>query len=123
MRYLVLLSLLAGGGCVESGSPPQPPVSVFCSAFLEWEPPKFRMDGSPITIEELSKYTIYVNEEEGKNEATLVLVIDINDPSLVSWEIRNLDVQLHWFYMTVTDNSRPTNFTSPYSNELRKDCS
>jgi len=99
-------------------SPPAPPIPTFCSAILEWGPPVSRMDGSPISIEELSKYTIYVNEEEGRNESTLVLVIDITDPSLVSWEIRNIDLQTHWFYMTVTDKSWPWNLTSPYSNEL-----
>ncbi len=106
-------------GCGGSGSPPEPPIPIFCSAVVEWGPPKFRMDGSPITVAELAKYTIYVNEEEGKNEATLVLVIGIQDASFVSWEIRNLDLQLHWFYMTVTDTG---NRTSPYSNEISKDC-
>jgi hypothetical protein len=117
MRYLVLLGLLVG--CGGNGSPPQPPVPTFCSAFLEWGPPEFRMDGSPITVAELAKYTIYVNEEGGRNQSTLVLVVEVQNPNTVSWEIRNLDLTSHWFYMTVTDTK---DRTSPYSNELTKDC-
>ena len=118
MKYLVLIGLGLLVGC--SGGDKTEDLPSFCSALLSWGPPEFRMNGSPITVAELAKYTIYVNEEEGQDQSTLVMVIDVENSSMVAWVIESLPLTSHWFYLTVTDTEGRV---SPYSNELPKNCS
>jgi len=77
------------------------------------------MDNTPLTLDELQKFTLYVNDAEGMEEARITLVVDLTDVYLIQWEIRNLPAGLHWFYMTATDTE---NRVSGYSNELSKFC-
>jgi len=77
------------------------------------------MDSTPLTLNELQKFTLYVNDAEGMEEARITLVVDLTDVYLIQWEIRNLPAGQHWFYMTATDTE---NNVSGYSNEVSKFC-
>ena len=116
---LILLSLiLVGCGGSSSSDNSVAPIAT-CSAVLTWEPPYDRIDGTPITTEELEKFTIYVNRRESVEETTLVAVIDITDTNIITWRVDNLPKGQKYFYMTVTDTDGRT---STFSNILNKLC-
>lgn len=126
MRYGLITTLLLLGGCSggSGGNGPGLPLDPndptnTCIATLSWSPPTERMDDSPLALEELAKFTIYVNDAEGMEEARITLVIDLTDVYLIQWEIRNLPAGQHYFYMTVTDTE---GLASGYSNEVSKFC-
>lgn len=122
-KGLIALLLLAGCGGQNGDNPAWPPDPTdpnnICTATLDWAPPTGRMDTTPLRVEELQKFTIYINDAEGMEEARITMVIDLTDVYLIQWEIRNLPAGRHWFYMTVTDLD---NLVSAYSNELTKVC-
>lgn len=118
-KQLTILGLLLVG-CSDNSSPPtEPDLINTCTAILEWAPPIKNMDGTSLELEKLQKFTIYVNDAEGMEEARIILVIDLTDVYLIQWEIRNLPAGLHWFYMTATDTE---NNVSGFSNEKSKTC-
>ena len=120
-----MLLLLAGCPGGNNSPPGDPDPSDTCTAILEWAPPTARMDESPLTLEELQKFTVYVNNAEGMEEARITLVIDLTDVYMIQWEIRNLPAGQHWFYMTATALGTvpgQPNPVSGYSNELSKFC-
>ena len=121
-RLLVAVVLLAGcsNGGGDNQSPLPMPSPTPCSAILEWEPPTQRMDETPITKEEFSKFTIFVADKEGYEQFDLTIVMDISDVYLIQWEVKNLPSGQNWFYMTVTDTEGRE---SGYSNEVSKLCS
>lgn len=77
------------------------------------------MDGTPLPLEELSKFTIYMSESPDPADMLIELVIDVEDQNLISWEVRNLTVKQHYFWVTATDTD---NRESAPSNVEDKDC-
>lgn len=123
MRKLLLAPLLVlvgcGGGADTSAFAPIPPSKKDCKAILTWERPIERTDGTEFAIDDIEKFTIYVNKIEDVNDRTLILVMDITDASIVTWEFSELTTGPNYFYMTVTDTEGRT---STYSNIKGKNC-
>jgi hypothetical protein len=111
VKRLTILLILAGCGG-GSDSPPKPP-TVLCSAFLQWEAPTTRRDGTSLSLSELKAFTIYVSESPDPADMLIELVVGIEDANLISWEVRNLTVTQHYFWVTATDTenreSSPSN--------------
>lgn len=102
MRWLVsLLILFAGGASAEA--PPLPPTSNACKPFVEWELNLGRMDGTPMTYDEIQKITIYVMETPEPRDEAFVMIIDITDPYLTSWRINKLNYTVLYFSVRVVD--------------------
>jgi hypothetical protein len=120
MKYWILVLLILSGCGGRGKNPPKPPdPKITCDMVVSWEIPVERTDGSELLIEDIAKYTIFVNEEQGVQESTLELEIDIMNQFLTQWRINKLDKGDHWFYMTVTDSE---NRESTFSNEIPKTC-
>lgn len=113
--YFCLLILAGCGG----GADTVPLPDNTCTATLTWEYPVVRLDGTTLSREELQKLTIYVNEQSGMNEETIERIEDIMDINIITWEVRQLNDGVHWFYLTVTDVK---NTESGFSNEESKLC-
>lgn len=77
------------------------------------------MDGTPLALSELQKFTIYVSESPDPADMLIELVIDVNDANMISWEVRNLTTTQHFFWVTATDTD---NRESAPSNVEDKDC-
>lgn len=116
---LSLVSLLILAGCGGGGSPPSPPNPVGCTAAVQWEPSGERTDGTPMPVEEIAKFTIFVSNSPEIVEGALELEVDITDRHLTAWEVPDLRPGQHWFYMTVTDTEGRE---STYSNVQGKQC-
>jgi len=110
--------MLAGCGQGGGFNPPEPPVATDCTAFLQWIAPTERMDGTPLLITELSKYTVYVSESPEPLDMLIEMVIEISDPNVISWEVFDLS-HPHWFWVTATDTE---GLESGPSNVEGKDC-
>lgn len=119
MRWIIPLLFLAGCSGGSSNAPPNAPPIVQCSAFLQWEAPTERADGTPLALSELSKFTIYISESPDPADMLIELVIDIADANMISWEVRNLTVAQHFFWVTATDTE---NRESAPSNVEDKQC-
>lgn len=116
---LALLFVLVGcEGGAQPGYLPIPP-SKDCTAIVTWETPIERTDGTELKIEDISKFTLYVNRRNDVDDTTLILTMDITDPNLITWQFENLVPGPNYFYMTVTDKEGNT---STYSNIKGKIC-
>ncbi len=121
MRWTLLLAaVLAVSSCGSDGSPPSPPSAANCTAFLQWVPPIERMDGTPLTIAELDKFTIFVSESPDPRDMLITLVVEVTDANMISWEVVALSAEQHFFWVTVTDTEGRE---SGPSNVEDKDCS
>lgn len=107
---LILAACDGGGGTTPTSE---------CSATLTWVAPSHTLDGSPITVGELSKFTIFLSEQPDTEDIYREMEIDINNTFLVTWEVKNIPVGQHYFYMTATDLD---DNISAYSNILSKQC-
>lgn len=101
--FIPLVIALAVAGCGGGGSPPEPPVAIPCTAFLQWQAPASRMDGTAILPGELDKFTIFVSSSPAPADMLIVLVVDVEDGNLTSWEVKALSSSQHYFWVTVTD--------------------
>lgn len=119
MRFLPVILGLILLGCGEGdGSWANDPST--CNVLVEWEPPYTRIGGDPLSLEELEKYTIYVNlTRDPTKEATLVLVADVTNMEARSWILEGVHKGTIWIYLTVTDKDGRL---SPYSNVLSLVC-
>lgn len=120
-KYLVAIFLILVG-CTQGGegtypNPPDPVIE--CDALVTWEIPVERTDGSELLIEDIAKYSIFINKEPNVEKITLERVVDITDNALTQWKIPELSEGEHWFYMTVTDDE---NRQSTFSNIIAKTC-
>jgi len=113
-KWLPILILLVG---CDGGSSTTPTSD--CIATVTWEVPTQRMDGTPILIADISKITIYMSEAPFTDDMYKELEVQILNPMLITWEIKNVDIGEHWFYLTITDTE---DNTSAYSNILGKIC-
>lgn len=118
MKKLLLVTLLLAG-CGPGGSSIELPPEATCSATLTWQAPNDRIDGTPITIEELDKFTIYINRRNSTDPSTVVLIVDLTDTTQQMAEITDIPKGQRYFYMTVTDLN---GVESPFSNILSKLC-
>jgi hypothetical protein len=117
MKWLYLLPLLLIAACDSGGNKKPKP----CSAYVTWEAPVFRADGSTISIDEIQKFTLYVNRTAPRTleDETLVMIIDITDPVVRDYAISDVGQGQRYFYLTVTDTDGNT---SAISNVLAKYC-
>lgn len=117
MKIWILLLSLFLVGCDSGGKNPSIPK---CSATVFWETPNTRYDGTELTLEELKKFTIYINRSSDPyNTNTLAYIIDITNVQLTSWDITDIKSGMYSFYMTVTDKEERI---SPISNVIRQFC-
>lgn len=116
---LVLVIILVGCGGSDGGTTNNKPPQATCSATVIWEPPTERTDGSPITTEEMQKFTLYINRRNDVTEETLAAVIDITDVNTRDYTVQELSRGQKYFYMTVTDTEGRV---STFSNILNKLC-
>lgn len=119
MRFLALIIPLLIAGCDRGGSSPPAPPTVMCSAFLQWTAPTERMDGTALTVSELKSFTIFVSESPDPDDMLIELIVGITDVNLISWEVKNLTLAQHYFWVTVTDTD---NRESAPSNVEDKQC-
>jgi len=113
MKMMLLALILMLVSCSGSSKPQK------CMATLTWATPTERLDGTPLSLSELSKITIYMSEQEDTDTIFLERVEDLHDVNFITWELKNLPPGQHWFYITVTDIE---NHISPFSNILGKIC-
>lgn len=107
-------------GCGEGASTfSMPPSAATCTATLTWEPPYDRIDGTPITTQELEKYTIYINRRETVDTNTLIAIIEVRDTNMITLEVDKIPKGIKYFYMTVTDTEGRE---STFSNILSQIC-
>ena len=114
IKWLPILILLVS---CEGGDTTVPTSD--CIATLTWELPTQRLDGSIITLTDLSKVTIYMSEAPFTDDFYIESVSDVTNTMLVTWEVKNIAEGQHFFYLTVTDQD---NNVSAYSNILGKVC-
>lgn len=119
MRILYFLPLLFLIGCDFGGSSGQKKEP--CSAYVTWEAPIARADGSVLSIDEIEKFTIYVNRTAPRTEQdeTLELIIDITNANQRDISIPDVGRGQRYFYMTITDTDGNT---SALSNVIAKYC-
>jgi hypothetical protein len=98
-----MLVVLAGCGSkqgmkveVPVTPPPAPPS---CTAFISWTPPTERIDDEPFTVDEISRYDLFIGLASGD----YYRVVGIEDPFLTDWQATALLGGNNWFTMTVTD--------------------
>jgi len=129
MRNLLYITILLLGACGGSSPPSTPNIGLDildshteCWATLSWRAPTERVDNTPLSINELDFYIIWIYDvplQDAINDSiTPVLLIEL-DAMLVSYEIRTLSEGPHYFVLTVTDLN---GLRSDYSNEARKIC-
>jgi hypothetical protein len=112
-----IFSSCGGGASTESlGFLPEPAT---CSAVVTWEPPTETTDGTEISVEDISKFTIYINRRDDVTEETLVGIIDVMDTKQITYRIDNISKGRKFFYMTATDHEGNE---STFSNILSKLC-
>jgi hypothetical protein len=110
--WVVILILLAS--CVD---PVETPTD--CIAAVTWQPPSQTLDGSPLTVEELRKFTVFLSSQPDTDDIFKQLQVDITNTYLITWEIKNIPEGAYYYYMTATDLEGNV---SAYSNILFKEC-
>jgi len=111
---LVLLAIILVACDSDADHDGLPPTAT-CEILVTWSAPSTRLDGTPITLKELEKYTIYVNLRESTDDSTLVMIADITDTTIESWLLKYVHKGRVYIYLTVTDTEGRI---SPYSNML-----
>lgn len=76
-----------------------PPLPPNCTATISWSPPKERVDETEFSVEEISRYDLFIGLAEGEYYRE----IGILDRYLVQWEEPALEGGDNYFSMTVTD--------------------
>jgi hypothetical protein len=69
------------------------------SITLSWTPPSTREDGTSLSLSEIDGYHIY----RGDSEASLELVMDINDSSVTEYTLTNIPTGTYYFSVTTYD--------------------
>ena len=124
-KSLIVLFLLGGcGGGGSFGGPgtptPNPPNPTdTCTAIVDWEVPDTFVNGDQLLHSDLQKFTLYINEESGMDQAKITRVEELDDVYLIQWTAERLPAGEHWFYMTITTTNGEV---SRYSNEISKFC-
>jgi hypothetical protein len=118
MRILILLILAGCTGGQNTVDIP-PPITVECEANIKWQAPTKRINGDELFLTELSKYTIYISQENSTQDEYIKRIIDIPDVSYTTWKLENLQQDENYFYMTATDLN---NVNSVFSNIKSKTC-
>jgi len=95
-KWIVVLALLLFQDAGSQGS-------ASCDIEVTWERPYTRLDGSILPLEEIEKYTIYVNLNKSTEEKSLVRIEDILDAELSSWILTDIHKGRVYIYMTATD--------------------
>lgn len=117
-----LLSGCGGGGgssssAIDSSSSIQPDLSPTGqdggSATLTWVAPSTREDGSAFSLSQLGGYKIYVGTVDGN----LVPAGTIDDPTVTSYTVRNIQQGEYIFAVTAFDSA---GIESGFSNMVRK---
>jgi len=62
-------------------------------AALSWVAPTTRTDGSPLAMDEIGGYKVYM----GSSATDLVLIADVSDPYTMEYEINSLDEGTYYF--------------------------
>lgn len=84
-----------------------------CEITLRWIPPTEYEDDSPLTPENIKKFTInWFNEDK-----TTIVSIDVDDPTAMTWLFLNMPAGKMSFRMTVTDTD---DVESDWSNVITK---
>lgn len=108
-RWMLLLALLVTSACVAKQESQESatdclgrPVSAAPTgtARLNWDPPKTRIDGSP--IDDLSGYKIYY----GIAADQLRCEIEIADPKAVTWKVTELSPGTWYFAVVSVDSAK-----------------
>lgn len=81
--------------------------------------PTERMDETPLATDELEKLTIYVMETPEPRDEMFLMIIEVTDVNLISWEIQDLELRDLHFSVRVTDTEGRE---SAFSNVRGKDC-
>ena len=63
--------------------------------------PTTRLDGEPLSLSELDGYILY----SGTDSDNLTPLVDLNDGSITSYAISDLDPGTYYFTITAYDNS------------------
>ena len=117
-KILLVLGLLSTACGGEASSPPDPQNT--CNVKVEWEYPVNRLDGTPLTIQEIAKLTIYISASEGGDDDDLIRIEDVTASNgrntyVLHWVPQGLS----WYTLTVTDTEGRE---SQVSNEIPKLC-
>jgi hypothetical protein len=63
---------------------------------LSWVAPTVRVDDTPVSMSEIAGYKVYM----GDNKQDLSVIVDINDPYTMDYQIDNLTSGIHFFAVT-----------------------
>lgn len=96
---LVMLLLTGCSGDNTPTPPPPPPPPANCGATLSWVIPTEYEDQTPLPIEEIDYYTIYINLGGPEN---VLMEIRVADKNLISWEVKDQAAGSIQFNMTAT---------------------
>ena len=84
------------------------------SASLSWEIPTSRTDGSPLVVNEIEGYRIYM----GSSSEDLGMVVDLNDYTVTRYSVTGLSSGSYYFSVTTYDTDGNE---SPFSNIVMKE--
>jgi len=97
-----LLSTACGSDGGTSSSAPPPPAGGIGSATLTWDVPTLNDDGSPLL--DLYGYNIY--RGVAPDIGSLVLIVELDNPGLVTYVVDNLSTGTHYFSITAVNELR-----------------
>jgi hypothetical protein len=86
------------------------------SASLSWAAPTARSDGTPLSMSEISGYTLYYGSSAGNYSNS----VDIDDPFTTSITVTDLPVGTYYFVMTARDtDGRESGYSSAAQRQVQ----
>ncbi|MBT1450641.1 fibronectin type III domain-containing protein [Glaciecola sp. XM2] len=113
LTFVVLLILAGCGGSEDFDEPVSAPtLPLKYSVKLEWTKPQFRLDGAPITPNDIAQYNIYM----GQSENDMSLLKSIDEASTTSTVIPDLLSGVYYISISTVDINE---LESPQSDPTR----
>jgi hypothetical protein len=87
---------------------PQPLVAIM----LEWLAPEFRQDGTPLSVDDIAGYKVYM----GNDDSDMDVIAFVNEPSANSLEVEDLSRGVYYIAISAIDENQ---LESPISDAVR----
>lgn len=87
---------------------PQPVVAIM----LEWVAPEFRQDGTPLSLDDIAGYKVYM----GNDDSNMDVIAFVDEPSANSLEVEDLSRGVYYIAISAIDENQ---LESPISDAVR----